>query len=176
MDAIAVANYFIKKQKQVKSEHELTVLRLIKLVYIAYGFALSLLDRCIINPRFDKVEAWKLGPVIPSVYHTFKYNGIGEVKDEGGFLRTKEDGYSMFLYTPAVDKNDTELIAVLDLIWEKYLHISTAQIIDMLHSKGTPWAYCFRPGENKEILQEMTKLYFDQWIEDILHDGGREQE
>ena len=73
IDAIAIANYFVEKSKEDKQCEKLTLLRLVKYVYIAYGFALVLLGRSIINDRFDKVEAWKYGPVIPSVYHSFTF-------------------------------------------------------------------------------------------------------
>ena len=67
-NAIAIANYFIDKANSVqRQENDLTLLRLVKYVYIAYGFALAILKKKIIDERFDKVEAWKYGPVIPSV-------------------------------------------------------------------------------------------------------------
>ena len=52
IDAIAIANYFVEKSKEDKQCEKLTLLRLVKYVYIAYGFALVLLGRSIINDRF----------------------------------------------------------------------------------------------------------------------------
>ena len=43
-----------------------------KRVYIAHGFSLAINKESLLDKRFDKVEAWKYGPVIPSVYHSFK--------------------------------------------------------------------------------------------------------
>ena len=70
-DALAIANYFVRKGLSDTVGEKLTLLRLVKYVYIAYGFSLALIDKSIINDRFDRVEAWKYGPVIPSVYHSF---------------------------------------------------------------------------------------------------------
>ena len=69
-NALSVANYFIDLAS--KDGKEIRPLKLMKLVYLAYGYALAIIDRSIIDPRFDKVEAWRYGPVIPSVYHSFK--------------------------------------------------------------------------------------------------------
>ena len=71
-NALSVANYFIDlAQKDNKLIH---LLGLVKRVYIAHGLALAYRHKGLLDPRFDKVEAWKYGPVIPSVYHSFKQN------------------------------------------------------------------------------------------------------
>ncbi len=76
-NTLSVANYLIDLAEQ--SGKHLQPLKLMKLVYIAYGFGLAVLDRSIIDPRFDKVEAWRFGPVIPSVYHSFKQYGKNDI-------------------------------------------------------------------------------------------------
>lgn len=87
-NALSVANYFIELAQ--KDGKEIRPLKLMKLVYIAYGYALALLGRSIINQRFDKVEAWKLGPVIPSVYHSFKMYGNSNITKKT--VMFKDDG------------------------------------------------------------------------------------
>ena len=64
--AFHIANYFLWRAWE--EGVEVTPLKLIKLVYIAYGWNLVLnKDR----PKLfeERIEAWKYGPVIPSVYH-----------------------------------------------------------------------------------------------------------
>lgn len=79
-NALSVANYFIDlAQKDNKPIH---LLGLVKRVYIAHGFALALLGRELLDSRFDKVEAWRYGPVIPSVYHSFKQYRTKEIKEK----------------------------------------------------------------------------------------------
>lgn len=70
MNALSVANYFIELAH--KEGRHITQLGLMKRVYIAHGFSLALNYQSLLDPRFDKVEAWRYGPVIPSVYHSFK--------------------------------------------------------------------------------------------------------
>ena len=57
-NAISVANEFIKLAK-IDHVTDLTFLKLRNLVYIAYGFGLSLFDgkKSMIDTRFDAVEA-----------------------------------------------------------------------------------------------------------------------
>ncbi len=71
-NALGVANELIDLADS--DGKDLTLLKLVKLVFLSYAFGLVLAkDEPLIDPRFDKVEAWRYGPVIPSVYHSFKH-------------------------------------------------------------------------------------------------------
>lgn len=165
-NAIAIANYFIDKSNSIPdNKYPLTLLRLVKYVYIAYGFALAILNKKIIDERFDKVEAWKYGPVIPSVYHSFKNNRDNKITDTSLILREEPEGKFEFL-TPRVE--DEEIKKVLDFVWERYEDMPTTDLIQLLHRRGTPWEYCYRYGQNVEIPDQMTKLYYEKIIENAL--------
>ena len=62
-----IANYFISKA--LADGIKLTLLQLIKLVYLAHGWHLGLTGRPLIS---ETVQAWKYGPVIKSLYDRFK--------------------------------------------------------------------------------------------------------
>lgn len=166
-DAIAIANYFVDKSNSDKNApYQLTLLRLVKYVYIAYGFALALLDRSIINKRFDKVEAWKYGPVIPSVYHSFKHYGNNPITSKASIVTDEfPDGKAVFVI-PEVE--DTEIRTVLDFVWERYKNKPISDLINLLHRDDTPWAYCYRVGRNVEIPEEMTKIYYQSIVDNAL--------
>lgn len=163
-DAIAIANYFVDKaNKEDHSPHPLTLLRLVKYVYIAYGFAMAILDKVIIDKRFDTVEAWKYGPVIPSVYHSFKYNGNNPITKKSLIaISEDEDGKLKFKCPEITDEN---IIMILDFVWERYKNKSTSELISLLHRDNTPWAYCYRPGKNVDIPDEMTKVYYEAIVD-----------
>ena len=109
-NALSVANYFVElANKEGKPIH---LLGLIKRVYIAHGFALALLRRGLLDRRFDKVEAWKYGPVIPSVYHSFKQYKRGNIDAYTTMLHQDEEGNYSFL-TPKVENEKRTLIAKL---------------------------------------------------------------
>ncbi|MCM1577160.1 MAG: DUF4065 domain-containing protein [Bacteroides sp.] len=169
-DAIALANWFIEKSLEDKNAPKLDLLRLIKLVYIAYGFGLALLDRCLINERFDKVEAWKLGPVIPSVYHTFKHHKDNTITTKAEILEWDSIHPDCFDFImPTIDTEDKLLLQVLNFVWERYKQFKNREIIDMLHQEGTPWKYCYSEGKNVEIPKEMTKLYYSNLVDLLIH-------
>lgn len=104
-DALAVANYLLElaKEKGMK----LQPLKLMKLVYIAHGYMLALCNRSALNPRFDRVEAWKYGPVIPSVYHSFKSYGHNPITEFTTILEPTPDGKDFEVKTPTL--HDEEL-------------------------------------------------------------------
>lgn len=164
-DAIAVANFFIRRATE--EETELTLLKLLKLVYIGYGFCLALLHRSILNDNFDWVEAWKYGPVIPSVYHTFKHNGKNPIKTEGTVVRDFDDNGEPCIETPRVEDDDVKL--VLNTVWKRYRDINAATLVNLLHQDNTPWAFCYVPGENIEIPESVTTVYYEMLIKSIAN-------
>ena len=165
-NAISIANYFVDKAQ--REDFKITLLRLVKYVYIAYGFGLSILDRNIIDERFDKVEAWKYGPVIPSVYHSFKYNGDKPITEKSIILSQEDNSGNVEFSTPEVDKSDNELLMLLDFVWDRYKNKTITELINILHGEGPPWKYCYRPNENVTIPDEMTKIYYDSIVENAL--------
>ena len=156
-NALSMANYFIELAQ--KDGHEIRPLRLMKLVYIAHGFMLAMLDRSVLNPRFDRVEAWKYGPVIPSVYHSFKHYGNNPVREKVGIITEEHADGTVVTETPIV--TDKDIMGVLDFVWNRYKDKPTPYLITLLHREDTPWAYCYRVGKNVEIPEEMTKVYYN---------------
>lgn len=166
-DAIAIANYFVDKaNKDNNAPYPLTLLRLVKYVYIAYGFAMAILDKIIIDKRFDTVEAWKYGPVIPSVYHSFKHNGNNRIKNKSIIAISEDEDGELKFITPKVEDKDISM--VLDFVWSRYRNKSTSELITLLHKSGTPWHYCYKPGCNSEIYDEMTKVYYKSIVDNAL--------
>jgi len=70
----SIASYFL--HKAAESNQTLTPMKVIKLVYLAHAWNLGLFG----NPLFEeKAQAWKYGPVIPSLYHALKFFGNEDV-------------------------------------------------------------------------------------------------
>ena len=94
--AAHIANYILRYFHV--NQLEITHLKLQKLLYIAYGWNLVLNKE---HPRlFDEsIQAWKLGPVIPSVYYYYKgeweiTNYIYSGEEQNPILSIKEDDYN----------------------------------------------------------------------------------
>lgn len=168
-NAISVANAFIKIANET-GDTSLTPLKLMKLVYIAHGFGLALLKGdTLIDPRFDKVEAWKLGPVIPSVYHTFKHYENSTIKETAkNFISESNDGLADFC-EPTLEGKDPN--AIVSIVWKRYGKQPASKLVEVLHQPGTPWAITYRVGENREIPDELTKLYYSKIVDYLLKNG-----
>lgn len=163
-NALSVANYFIElAHKEGKPIH---LLGLVKRVYIAHGFALALLGRGLLNPRFDKVEAWRYGPVIPSVYHSFKQYKKEPIKEGTVIMEWDAIKREPTFDTPMLTKEDE--IAVVKMVWQRYSSFTDGELVDLTHKEGSPWDICFEEGKNIEIPDQLTELYYKRLIANVI--------
>ncbi|HEX8415686.1 MAG TPA: type II toxin-antitoxin system antitoxin SocA domain-containing protein [Sphingomicrobium sp.] len=129
-DAATVANRFIELAGG--QGRKLTPMQLIKLTYIAHGFSLAIHKRPLLNER---VEAWRYGPVVPSLYRRLKKFGSGAV--------TETVPPPMFGGREDLEDEDRQL---LDIVFEKYGRFNGVQLSHLTHRPGTPWAESYEPG------------------------------
>jgi uncharacterized phage-associated protein len=161
-NATAVANYFIDLAKN--DNMELRQLGLIKRVYITHGFSLALFDKSALDPRFDVVEAWKHGPVIPSIYHSFKHNENNPITVKSVIARVEEkDGKFKEKFEEPI-LQDTDIQSVAEMVWDRYKKLSDYEMVALTHRKGTPWALCYKEGERNEIPDSFTKVFYKKLI------------
>lgn len=135
---LAVANYFIKKAQETGLQ--LTTMKLVKLVYISHGWYYGLTGEQLLT---EQVEAWKYGPVIPTIYHEFKKYGNGPVGEMGYVFE------GMKTVVPIV--KDENVISFLDKIWDVYSSYSAMQLSTMTHMEGTPWYKTWHEKGGKNI-------------------------
>lgn len=114
-------------------------LKLQKVLYFAQAINLAING----EPLFDEnIEAWPLGPVIPSVYQAFKQNGANWIsKDQGA-----EDGV-----------ND-EQKEFLQQIWLEFGKYTALQLVEMTH-KHDPWKNAKDKTDRIIDEQEMKNFY-----------------
>ena len=124
--ALAVANYFVTKA--INEGAILTPMKLVKLVYVSHGWYLALYDEPLIS---EAVQAWKFGPVIPTVYHGFKDYGDQQITS----CATEFMNYN--LVVPIVKKDDTKKF--LNAVWEEYKKFNGLQLSALTHQSDTPW-------------------------------------
>lgn len=129
---LTVANHLIEAAE--REGRLLTPMQIIKLAYIAHGFSLAMLRRPLLN---ENVEAWRYGPVIPSLYRRLKKYGARGVDE---------------VLPPAFFGLKTEQLAdedrrLLDSVFEKYGKLTGVQLSHLTHRQGTPWAESYTPDE-----------------------------
>lgn len=112
-----------------KAEGEnLTPLKLIKLTYLAHGWAYPYLGRLLVN---EPVEAWKFGPVFPKLYHAIKRYGRGSVDEVPEVPLDHEEDEEADL-----TESEKKLIKA---VYNGYKHLNGMELSELTHKEGTPW-------------------------------------
>ena len=149
----------------------LRLLGLVKRVYIAHGFSLAITGRPLVDPRFDRIEAWKYGPVIPSVYHSFKHNKDKPIKEPAVIARwSASEAKEKFEVPKLTNEDDKRLV---ELIWKRYIQLSDGDLVSITHEPGTPWSMVYVEGENRVIPDERTRDYYEKVMDLIRKNNAQ---
>lgn len=141
--ATTVADEILKIAK--RHDTTLTPMQLMKLVYIAHGWSLAILDRDLFS---DKIEAWKYGPVIPTLYQATKRFGREPIP----FHLIEDD-------EPSPLEQDVQ--EFLEDVFSKYGHLSGISLSNLTHRPGSPWDQRFRDGVmNIEIPDDLIREHY----------------
>ena len=123
-DPLEVANYLLKKK-----EIAFTPMKLIKMAYIAHGWFMASFSNDVkgILPLIrEDVQAWRYGPVFPSIFHAVKQYSYFKIDDLLFGVQTGED----------FSRREKALI---DGVASAYGDLNASTLSDMTHEKGTPW-------------------------------------
>lgn len=126
-DSRQIANSLI----EIAHDHDQTmsIMRLLKLTYMAHGWSLAIFDAPLVN---DYVQAWRYGPVIPSIYYAFRPHGVYNLQK-----------------IPIVVKFpiDKKTNAFVESVYEAYKHLSGGRLSQLTHLPGGPWATTYKEGK-----------------------------
>ena len=99
----------------------------------------------------DYVQAWRYGPVIPSIYYSFRPHGVYGLNPIP--LVQESD----------IDDETDNLIAVVYALYED---LSANQLSALTHIKGGPWHTKYEPGKRGIIIpNEMIAEHFRNKLE-----------
>lgn len=141
-----IANYFLWKAKQ-DGITNMTPMKLIKLVYFAYAWNLAIFNKRLFA---EKVEAWRHGPVIPSIYHEFKRFGNSAINEYAVKLELETGSVSY----PIIDNKDQNSLRVVEAVWEKYKQKSGIELSEITHQEDSGWNKVYVHGLNQEMRDE----------------------
>jgi len=148
-----VANFFLDRARS--QGRVLTPMQVIKLVYIAHGWHWGYFDSPLIS---EPVEAWKFGPVIPSLYRDLKTYGNSPVQTS---LRAPLHEEEELMHSGGS-------AALLDHVWERYNRFNGVQLSTLTHQPGTPWDRTWEGGGKwsrcSEIPEELIAEHYRQMI------------
>ena len=132
-NATSIANFFITKG--IEDGKPIDQMKVQKLVYFAHGWYLAITNQSLLN---EAIEAWRFGPVIPSLYHFLKHSGNQAITAPIDTLRDVE----------AIEV-DSEVHSYLTAIWNLYSPFSGIQLSNMTHEEDTPWAQIAKRYDNR---------------------------
>lgn len=123
-----------------------TPMHVLKLVYLCHGWMLGIFGRSLI---VEPVEAWRYGPVVPTVYHTYK-------SFRGNPIVTVAVDHSALL-----DEEQNEL---LEAVLDAYEDYSAWDLSAITHQPGTPWYKVYRDGrgEGAIIPNPMIRKHYEE--------------
>lgn len=139
-----------KKYLEIANDQNISIgaLKLNTLVYLSHGWSLALNNRPLID---DVIEAWHLGPVIPTLYESVRNSSSIPVKVE------EIEG----------DTNQLKFIDVQLMLsaFEYYKHLSITDITTIAKKRDSPWHKRYmsiNDWDSFEIGDDNIKDFFDR--------------
>jgi uncharacterized phage-associated protein len=135
--AKAVANEFLHLAKD--EGRSITPMQLLKLIYFVYGWYWAFANERLLDER---VQAWKYGPVVPSIYHEFKSFGNEPINSFATEFKPVHNGgkFGFRIEEPRVPECEAFPRKLITRVWEVYKNYSAIELSRMTHEPGTPWA------------------------------------
>ena len=153
-----VANFILRKEK--KLNRSITQLKLLKLVYLLYGWVLAVLDRKLFD---EPIKGGVYGPVILSLYHEFKRFGSKPII--GYSVEINENNGEIII--PNIPENEQKLLLVMEKAWATYSFFTAIALVSKTHEPDNPWAKC---KHHDFIADKNIKKYFVKKIQEYLNE------
>lgn len=138
----------VAKEICEKNNWQITNLQLQKILYITQVFSLGIRNKTIFNA---KIEAWDYGPVVPDVYHKFKY-----------FVDTPIPEYA---FPQDLEECDIEECEFINNMVDITKGLKGWELVAITHRKGTAWSNTYQPGikflkiSDKDMKDEYVNLW-----------------
>lgn len=135
-DPRAVANLMLDEagEKHLGLGH----IQLHKLLYFSHGIHLVQTKSPLVSGYF---EAWRYGPVHPTVYRAFKQAGHEAIR----FRATSQDPLTGER-RDIPDITDTQVVGLVRRVLASYGSLPAGRLVDLSHAKDSPWWYVVEQG------------------------------
>lgn len=152
---IDVANYILSK---VPCNH----LKLEKLVYLSYADYLCETGKSLFT---DRIYAYKLGPIISSVYKKYKKNKEVLYAEDNEEIKGKEKIYMPARTKITSSKDGLNKVYSIDKTLEKYGLLKDTELVEITHKKDSPWSIVgYDEKKPKQIKKEIILNYHSNEI------------
>ena len=125
-------------------------LKLKKLAYFCHGWHWALVREPLVDEAF---EAWKLGPVLPSLYHTYKAFSSNPVPVDHPIVSTQD----------RLPKEAEATARLIDMVLDAYGTMSSADLVTISHEAGSPWERVWADTTSSATIPDAAiRAYFSQ--------------
>ena len=148
--SIRIADEFLRLAKESGCK-DMSPMKLIKLVYLAHGISLAYSGEPLI---YDAVEAWRYGPVIPTLYHQVMEYGSKPVKS------INSAGNAEFRCAHLGCELDEWAIRCIEVAFESLGNRTAASLCALTHELGSPWDQTIKKNNGGVIPDHLTEEYY----------------
>ena len=145
-----------------------TQLKLQKLLYFAHGWHLVLYNEPLVDENF---QAYKSGPLIPSVYQVFKiYGSLGIFRPGSIRIDSLTPESEPLWETPEVVQRE-HVLPLVELVWDIYGRFSARALCELVQMENTPWRVIWEQNKGTrdvEIPNDMIKAYFQAVMDALI--------
>jgi len=150
--ASVIAYAFVKRG--INDGSPVTQMKVQKLVFFAHGLHLALYGKPLIKEQF---QAWKFGPVVPSIYQDYKLYGADPILTTDYIALTKSEKEK--------EEFDTVLDGLADYVikntWSVLKNTDAVSLSAWTHKEGSPWQKFYKQGVSDIIIpNEEIEAYF----------------
>lgn len=150
VSSITVANAFLDLASN--EGKTLTNMQLQKLVFLAQGYSMALLDRPI---HYHNTHAWQFGPVMPKLYKKLQKYGNSWVTEK---------------IEPDADESipqNSEEFEVIQGVFHSFGHWTGGQLSALTHEPNTPWRITWDNQPFSIIDTELMKRFYTGVLETV---------
>ncbi len=134
----------------------MSIMRLLKLTYMAHGWTLAIIEKPLVN---DYVQAWRYGPVIPSIYYAFRPFGIYRLDP------------IQLVQESAID---SEIDSLLASVYKLYRNLNANQLSALTHIEGGPWHATYVPNRRNIIIpNDLISVHFKNKLKRSKHGNAK---
>ena len=130
----------------LRDGQETTPMHVIKLAYLCHGWMLGIHAHSLLS---EPVEAWRYGPVVPSIHRRYKSFRANAIDTE--------------LVDRSSDLDDDQKRIMSDVI-EAYREYEAWMLSSITHKRGTPWDKTYRwgLGEGAIIPNKLIRRHYER--------------
>lgn len=137
-----IANFFIQLACDLQ-DNSMDNLKVNKMVYYAQAWSVIRNNRTLFD---EEIQAWDYGPVVPSVYRTYKSCGRNPIAEPQETFDERR-----------LSSEDLELLIDVYRAYGKY---TGKTLIDMTHAPNEPWTRVYQFGKNSPISIDLIRECF----------------